>query len=105
MSCKQALTAVIFDRKGRVLSIGQNSYTKTHTLQAKYAKSCGRPESVYLHAEIHALVRCKDLLRAYRIFVSRFDKSGAPRMAKPCNICDSAIKAAGIKIIEWTVDQ
>ena len=30
MSRKHSLTAIIYDKKDRVLSIGQNSYTKTH---------------------------------------------------------------------------
>lgn len=105
MSRKHSLTAIIYDKRGRVLSVGQNSYTKTHTLQAKYANKCGKPDAIFLHAEIHAMIKCQDLSRAHRIFVSRYDMGGRPRMAKPCPICESAIEAAGIKIIEWTVDQ
>ena len=104
MGCKQALTAVIYDKKGRVLSVGRNSYTKTHTIQAMYAKSNGNPEAVFLHAEIDAIVRCRDLSRAHKIFVARYERNGSPRIAKPCPICQSAIEAAGIKIVEWTVD-
>jgi hypothetical protein len=33
MTKRQAITAIITDKKGRVLSIGQNSYSKTHPLQ------------------------------------------------------------------------
>lgn len=99
---KQNLTAVIYDRKGRVLSIGQNSYIKTHPLQAKHANKVGLPDKHYLHAEVHAIVKCKDLSKAHKIFISRFGKEGQPLLAKPCPVCQSAIKAAGIEHVEYT---
>lgn len=99
---KQNITAVIYDRKGRVLSIGQNSYIKTHPLQAKHAQKAGLPEKNFLHAEVHAIVRCRDLTRAHKIVVTRWDKKGNTMLAKPCPVCMSAIHAAGIKHIEHT---
>lgn len=99
---KQTLSAVIYDKRGRVLSVGFNSYIKTHPLQAAHAKKAGQPEKQYLHAEVHAIVRCRDLTKAYRIFVSRWDSNGKPCLAKPCPVCMSAIKAAGIEVIEHT---
>ena len=76
-----------------------------HTLQAMYAKKAGKPDAVFLHAEIHAIIRCNDLNKAHRIFISRWAVNGDPKLAKPCPICESAIKAAGIKVIEYTVDE
>ncbi len=102
---RHALTAIIYDKKGRVLSIGQNNYTKSHTVQAKYAKSAGKPENIFLHAEIHAIIKCRNLRKAHKIFIARHDKKGNPRLAKPCEICQGAIKEAGIKVIEYTVDE
>jgi len=102
MKQKHTLTAIIYDRKGRVISIGQNSYCKTHPLQKEHAEKVGLDEKIYLHAEIHAIVKCRDLSKAHRIFISRWDKSGNTAMAKPCPVCESAIKAAGIKIVEYT---
>lgn len=99
---KQALTAIIYDKRGRVVSVGENSYVKTHPLQALHAQKTGQPEKQFLHAEIHAIARCKDLSRAYKIFVSRWDKKGKPMLAKPCVVCMSAINAAGIELIEHT---
>jgi deoxycytidylate deaminase len=96
------VTAVITDRKGNTLSIGQNSYVKTHPLQALHASKVGMPEKTFLHAEVHAIVRCKALHKAHKIFVSRWDKNGNPVNAKPCKICMSAIKATGITEIEYT---
>lgn len=102
MSTKQNITAIIYDRKGRILSIGKNSYVKTHTLQAKHAEKVGLPDKQFLHAEIHAIVRCKDLSKAHRILVTRYGKEGQPLLAKPCPVCESALKQAGIKIVEFT---
>ena len=99
---KHELTAFIYDKKGRVLSIGQNNYIKTHPLQAKHAKQVGLPEKQYLHAEIHAIARCKDLTKAHRILITRFGKNGQPLLAKPCPVCQSAIRAAGIELVEHT---
>jgi len=99
---KHHVSAVIYDKRGRVLSVGFNSYIKTHPMQAKFAKKCGLSEKQYLHAEIHAITRCPELKNAYKIFVSRWGKHGEPLLAKPCPICKSAIEAAGIKIIEHT---
>lgn len=99
---KQNITAVIYDRKGKVLSIGKNSYVKTHTLQAKHAHRVGLPDKQYLHAEVHAITRCKDLTKAHRILVTRIGKSGNFLNARPCPICQSAIKEAGIEVVEWS---
>lgn len=96
------VTALIYDRKGRVISIGQNSYIKTHPLQAKYAQMVGQPEKQFLHAEIHAITKCRDLRKAHRIFISRYNKQGEPVLAKPCPVCITAIKKSGIKHVEYT---
>lgn len=104
MATKQEITAIIYDRKGRVLSVGKNSYVKTHTLQAKYAKKVGLPDKQFLHAEIHAISKCRDLDKAHKIVVTRFGKKGQPLLAKPCLICQSAIESVGIKIVEWSVE-
>lgn len=93
---------MIYDKRGRVLSIGQNNYEKSHPLQAKHANKTGMPHRIYLHAEVHSIVRCPDLSKAYKISVSRWDKKGKPMLARPCPVCMSAIEASGIKIVEYT---
>jgi len=99
---KQNITAIIYDKKGRILSIGKNSYVKTHTMQAKYASLCGEPYKQWLHAEIHAITKCKKIDKAYKIKVFRLSNTGEYQLAKPCPICMSAILATPIQIIEWT---
>lgn len=92
------ITAIIYDKRGRVLSIGKNSYCKTHPLQHHHACKVGLPHKQFLHA----ISRCKHLHKAHRISVLRFDAKGKPCNAKPCPVCASAISAAGIKIVEHT---
>ena len=99
---RQNLTAVIYDKKGKVLSVGKNSYIKTHPVQAQHAHRVGLPDKQFLHAEIHAIIKCRDIDRAHKIFISRWNRQGKTQLAKPCPVCMSAIKAAGIKHIEHT---
>lgn len=100
----QDITAIIYDKKGRIISVGKNSYVKTHPKQAHHAARVGRPEKVFLHAEIDAIIRCKDLSRASKILVSRISRKGKYVNAKPCPICQDAIREAGIEQVEWTHD-
>lgn len=97
------ITAIIYDKKGNVLSIGKNSYVKTHPLQSKYAQQVGEEHKIFLHAEIHAITKCKNLDDAHRIVITRYDRAGKPAMAKPCKICQKAIdEHTSIKIVEHT---
>lgn len=100
----QNITATIFDKKGRVISVGKNSYVKTHPKQAHHAKKVGLDHKVFLHAELDAIIRCRDLSRAHKILVTRITRSGKYGNAKPCPVCESAIQEAGIKNVEWTSD-
>jgi tRNA(Arg) A34 adenosine deaminase TadA len=102
MTTRQNLTAIIYDKKGRVLSIGKNSYVKTHPLMAKYGEKVGEPNKLYLHAEIQAILKCKDLSKAHSIFVSRYNKHGHPALAAPCRLCQEAIKQSGIRKVLHT---
>jgi len=102
MSKRYQVTAIIEDKRGRVISVGNNSYIKTHPLQAEHANKVGEPYRQYLHAEIHAITRCRNLKKAHRIKIFRYLEDGTPASAKPCPVCCSAIKSAGIKFIEHT---
>jgi tRNA(Arg) A34 adenosine deaminase TadA len=94
--------AAIFNKKGRELAIAENNYIKSHPLQAKFAIKVGQPDRIYLHAELACLTKLKRKDKPYRILVERFKKDGSPGLAKPCAICDAALKAYGIKRVEYT---
>ena len=96
------VTAFVYDRKGNLLSVGRNSYVKTHPVQAKAAKAVGMEKRIYLHAEVHSLVQVEDWSKAYRMEVVRYGADGKQLNAKPCPICEYVIKQTGIKEVEHT---
>ena len=102
MTTKQDITAIITDKRGRVLSIGKNSYLKTHPLQKHHSERVGLPHKVFLHAEIDAIIKCKDLSKAHKIQVFRFNNKGEAMLAKPCAICEDALSRTPIRFIEHT---
>lgn len=95
------VSAIILDKRGRILSTGTNSYSKTHPKQKEYSEKNGNEHRIYLHAEIEALIRCKT--QGYKIYICRIDHEGNTLLAKPCEICEMAIKEHGIKIVEYTL--
>ena len=97
-----SIKATVYDKRGRVLTTGENSYDKTHPLQAKFAVQVGLDDKIYLHSEVSAVSKLKEHHKPYRIVVERYKEDGTQAMAKPCPICMEAIKAHGIKVIEWT---
>ena len=96
------VVATVYDKRGRKLTEGSNSYTKSHPLQAKYAVSVGLDDKIFLHAEIAALSRLKSFHKPYKIVVERYLSDGSTALAKPCPVCDAAIRAHGITLTEWT---
>lgn len=97
---KFSITALAYDKRGRLLSIGRNSYVKTHPIQARYAKLGGKPEAIYLHAEIASLIRARG--EVYRMVITRFDSKGLPVLAKPCSACLAALDDYGVEKVEHT---
>lgn len=98
---KQVVSAFVYDKRGRLLATGQNSYVKTHPLMAKAAMEVGEPHRIYLHAEVAALIKC-DWNKAHRLLVTRYGSEGRPLLAKPCKVCHHFISLTNIKIVEHT---
>lgn len=96
------LIATVYDKHGQVIAVGENSYIKTHPRMAALAKKCGEEHKQFLHAEVLAIIRCKGKI-PYKIKIERYNKCGESRLAKPCPICELAIKEAGIKFVEYTI--
>lgn len=93
------LGAVIFTKRGRILSVGHNWLFKTHPLIRRY------DEHKTLHAECHAILSYphKDKLKGAEIFVYRKAKGGMAN-AKPCPCCMSIIKLFGIKRVWYSIE-
>lgn len=99
---KHHIKATCYDKRGRVISTAVNSYSRTHPIQAYFSNKAGKPEAVYLHAEIAALLRCGDR-PVYRIEVERYKKDGSPGLAQPCEACLFAIKKWGVCKVTFTI--
>lgn len=100
---KYRMGAIITDKRGEILSVGTNSYTKTHPLQAAFAAAYGEENRVFRHAEIHALSRLPMGSKPHRIYIARVNKRGVVGLAAPCGICQRALKHYGIREICYTI--
>ena len=98
---KHRLTAFAFDKRGRLIAQAENNYTKSHPVQAHFAKLVGEPDKIYLHAEIAVLLKCGDVV-PHTLQVIRYYKSGKPALARPCAVCQAAIKSWGVKQVLWS---
>ena len=90
---QQSIVAKVFNKKGQLLAIGRNSYTKTHPMQAAFAKQVGHPQKCFLHAEIDALRKLRLGSKPYRMLIQRTRKNGELGNAKPCEVCRAAFAA------------
>lgn len=99
---QERICAVVTDRRGKVLSVGYNSYNNSCRLQRFYAKVVGLDDKVFSHAEIDALNRLLDTDKPYSIYVARVNRKGLPLLSKPCKICEMAITRFGVKNVEYT---
>jgi deoxycytidylate deaminase len=102
MCIKQNIVAYCYDKKGRLISTGVNSYNKTHPLQAHFAALANLDKKIYLHAEIDALLKAKGKV-VHSIKVMRFNNKGKEMLAAPCPICQLAIKSFGVKSVTYTI--
>ncbi len=99
------ITATILDKHGKVISVGHNSYVKTHPLQAQLAHKVGKDKKVFLHAEVAAIIKAgKRIKKAHTIYITRYNAKGDPVNACPCAICSSLIHAVRIPNVVYTND-
>ena len=98
---KKKVGAVLLN-KNKVVTSATNLETKSHPLQARFAERVGLHEKISLHAEIAALVKCKEEWDT--IVVARGNPQDKLRMAKPCPICSLALEEAGVKKVHYTTD-
>ena len=100
MSRRYDITALAYNKRGKLIAVGKNSYVRTHPLQAKFAKKAGKPDAIYLHAEVSALLKSRE--QVHRLVVLRYDRQGNPVNAKPCPSCQLAIKHFNVKQVDHT---
>ena len=96
------IKATCYDKRGKIVSVGYNSYKKSHPIQSHFARLACLPEKVYLHAEIAALLKARDK-KVEKIKIERYDSKGNTVNAAPCPICRLAIKSWGVSYVEHTI--
>lgn len=99
---KKKVGAVLLN-KNKVIVSATNLETKSHPIQARFAKRVGLDPKIYLHAEIAALVKCRE--ECDTIVVARVNPQNKLRNSKPCPICSLALKEAGITKIHYSTNE
>jgi deoxycytidylate deaminase len=97
------VAAATLDKRGRVIAIGENSSIKTHPLMQYYSCLVKDKHKIYLHAEISALVKSQREVET--LVVVRVNKHGKMALAKPCSVCQLAIKDARVKKIFYSTEK
>lgn len=97
---KYKIACVITDKRGRIISTGQNSYSKSHPRQAYYAKKMGNCKQIFLHSEIDAIIKSNG--KGHAIYIARVNNKGNVLPVQPCPICAYAIKDVKIKKVYTT---
>jgi len=89
------IVAIITNKKGHILSIGMNSYYKTHPKQNYWSQKSnlkGKNAKNFLHAEIDAITSCENLHQAHSIYVAAMNRTGVI-LGRPCEeICYREIR-------------
>lgn len=91
--------AVVVDKKGKIQATAINRMSKTHPLQAYFARQAKNGNKIYLHAEVAALVSCR--ATPHTIYVGRLLKDDTPGLSKPCEVCSLAIREAGVAYVVY----
>lgn len=91
--------AAVYDKRGKLIATAWNQPGKSHPRQAHYAKMAGHEKRIYLHAEIGALVKCRE--EPYSIQIVRIGPKEYPKASYPCCICFRAIEEAGVQEIYY----
>tara|TARA_X000000950_G_scaffold283458_1_gene384329 strand:+ start:2671 stop:3063 length:393 start_codon:yes stop_codon:yes gene_type:complete len=99
---KKKVGAVLL-KKNRVIATAVNLETKTHPIQALWAEKVGRPEKIFLHAELSALIKAKE--KADKIIVARLGGLNYTelRMSKPCPVCSAYLHDCGVEHIYYSI--
>ncbi len=88
------------DKRGREICTRTNTYSTSHPVQKHFAVKVGRPDAIFLHAEISVLVSAKK--EVHTLLIARVDSEGNPAPAKPCQICSIAIEQYNVKEVIYT---
>lgn len=104
MAKRYQIKATSFDRRGRKIAVGFNTYEKTHPRQKQLAEQCDLHDKEYLHAEIACLIKSRRR-RVHRVVIERYDSEDRSKNAAPCPICLLALRESDVRVVEYTIEQ
>ena len=88
--------------KNKLICIGTGR-TKTHPMMKEFSQS---DKKITLHAEIDCIIKGINIsgedLSSYNLYSLRISKGKNVSLAKPCQICQKAIDAFGIRETYWS---
>jgi deoxycytidylate deaminase len=90
--------------KNRIVSIGVNSYKKTHPI----AWQRGRNSWCFVHSEVASLAAYRGLvsdLRHCTMYNVRVGVRGDIQLSKPCQNCTKVMIAFGLRRVAYTNDE
>jgi len=95
------ICACLYDKKGKVISSGVNSFSKSHPLQEKFGCT---PYKIFLHAEIDAIVKAlrkNEDLSGFRLAIARVCGDSSDAQAFPCDGCIEALGSYGCDSVTY----
>ena len=95
--------AVLYNSKRRVITTAVNNDYKSHPRQAWWAQRAGLDEKIYLHAEMACLIKAREAADTIVVVRLGGHDGKSLRQAKPCKICEPALRYAGIKHVYYSV--
>ncbi len=101
MRKRYVIVAKTYCKRNKQIAVGINNYNKTNRFFAELAARVGLPEKQCIHAEVLSLLRSKER-NVHKITVERYHNDGTMALAKPCPVCQEAIKLFGVKVVEYT---
>ena len=90
------VVALIYSKKGKLLSYGGSTNRKTHPLMKRLGKQVGQPFKETLHAEVRAVTRLKGG-KPHTLHLYRLGKKDTYLPIDPCAICSLLLEQIDIK--------
>lgn len=91
----------VLRKSGKTIAVGVNYGVN----DPAYLTDEVAAEHAAVHAEVAALNSARKIdLTGATIYVARVIKNGEPRMSKPCERCQKALKARGVRKVFYTLD-
>jgi len=95
--------AVISTKRNKIISTGQNSFSRTHPLQARYGKKHIHEDACFVHAELASIIKARG--KGHTLWVARVKLTDEIGLAKPCPSCMAVIQnETELKKIVYTIN-